>query len=88
VTVYGYTVTIYGFLTLRFTGFMVFSRLPRISQNRRLQHAQSPIQIFIHVSLLVRITFTFTFFVDIAKANPTVIVATASFDFSPSVRSP
>jgi hypothetical protein len=31
VTVYGYTVTIYGFLALRFTGFRVFSRLPRIS---------------------------------------------------------
>ena len=67
-TVYGYTVSIYGFLALRFTEFRVFSRLPRISWNHRLQHAQSPhaqspIQILIHESLLVRITFTFTFFV-------------------------
>ena len=31
VTVYGYTVTVYGFLILRFTGFRDFSRLPRTS---------------------------------------------------------
>jgi hypothetical protein len=31
VTVYGYTVTVYGSLTLRFTGSRDFSRLPRIS---------------------------------------------------------
>ena len=31
VTVYGYTVTVYGFLILRFTGFRDFFRLPRTS---------------------------------------------------------